>query len=108
MAKKTTCPITRAQFRADARPIKITIGDKSMEVPVKFFSTNSLGWYLNSKTTMNVGGAEVAVQIGLNMTIVGSKELPPEPAAAAHAPHTAHAPHGDGKAADKPAEAPAE
>jgi hypothetical protein len=43
---------------------------------VKEFSTGSLGWYLNGKTTIEIDGKPVAVQIGLNLTIVGSKELP--------------------------------
>jgi hypothetical protein len=76
MAKKTTCPITRAQFRAGARPVEITIHGIPMRAEVKEFSTGSLGWYVNGKITMDVGGTAVPVQIGLNLTIVGSKELP--------------------------------
>ena len=60
MAKKTTCPISRAQFRQGAKPVEITIGDQRMVVPVKFFSTGSLGWYLNGKTSIEVGGQMVA------------------------------------------------
>jgi hypothetical protein len=93
MAKKTTCPITRAQFRADARPVEVTIAGTTMTVPVKEFSTGSLGWYLNGKTTINVGGQTVPVQIGLNLTIVGSKELPQD------APPSAPAPASGGEAA---------
>jgi len=81
MAKKTTCPVTREQFRAHAKPVEITINGQSLKVPVKFFSTGSLGWYLNNKMDIDVGGTAVSVQIGLNMTIIGSKELPPDPAA---------------------------
>ena len=47
-----------------------------MTAEVKEFSTGSLGWYLNGKATIDVGGTSVTVQIGMNMTIVGSKELP--------------------------------
>jgi hypothetical protein len=47
-----------------------------MQAMVKEFSTGSLGWYLNGKTTIEVGGTPVSVQIGMNLTIVGSKELP--------------------------------
>jgi hypothetical protein len=78
MAKKTTCPITRAQFRS-AKPVTITIGGQQMEAEVKEFSTGSLGWYLNTKITLEVDGVRVPVQVGLNLTIVGSKELPGEP-----------------------------
>ncbi len=43
---------------------------------VKKFSTGSLGWYLTGKTSLKVGEKSVSVQIGMNLTIVGSKELP--------------------------------
>jgi hypothetical protein len=76
MAKKSTCPISRAQFRAHAKPITVTIGTVPQVAEVKEFSTGSLGWYLNGKTTIEINGVPVAVQIGMNLTIVGSKELP--------------------------------
>jgi hypothetical protein len=78
MAKKTTCPITRAQFRAGAKPIAVTIGDQKFDAEVKEFSTGSLGWNINAKITFEVGGVRVPVQVGMNLTIVGSKELPPD------------------------------
>ena len=102
MAKKpkTVCPISRAQFKQSAKPVEITIGSERMEVPVKEFSTGSLGWYLNKKITIDVAGQPVQVQIGLNLTIVGSKDLPPDPTAptpaaapVGHAEH-GHAGHG--------------
>jgi hypothetical protein len=74
--KKTTCPITRAEFREKAQPINITIDNAPMTAPPREFSTGSLGWNLNSKTTMNIGGTPVTVQIGMNITLVGSKDLP--------------------------------
>ena len=37
--------------------------------------TGSLGWYLNGKTVIEINGVAVSVQIGMNLTIVGSKEL---------------------------------
>src|SRR5947199_8100327 len=95
MAKKTTCPISRAQFKQGARPVEITIAGQRLDVPVKFFSTGSLGWYLNGKTTIDVGGQLVPVQIGLNLTIVGSKELPADPAA----PTPARSPDAGGETA---------
>jgi hypothetical protein len=73
---KTSCPISRADFRAKAKPVLVKIGDVPLQAEVKEFSTGSLGWYLNGKTTIDVGGTPVSVQIGLNLTIVGSKELP--------------------------------
>jgi hypothetical protein len=103
MAKKpkTICPVSRSQFKQGARPVEITIGGQRMEVPVKFFSTGSLGWYLNAKTNLDVGGQSVPVQIGLNLTLVGSKDLPqeegtPTPAAApASSPEPGGQAHGE-------------
>jgi len=84
MAKKTTCPVSRKEFKAKAKPIIIKVGEVPMTAEVKQFSTGSFGWYLNGKTTIDVDGTPVPVQIGMNMTVVGSKELPKdgeEPAA---------------------------
>ncbi len=72
------CPITRAQFREGAKPITVTIAEHPYLADVKEFSTGSLGWYLNGKTTIDVNGTRVSVQIGMNLTIVGSKEVPKE------------------------------
>ncbi len=76
MAKKTTCPVTRAEFREKAQPVAVTIDNQALQAAVKEFSTGSLGWYLNGKALIDVGGTKVSVQIGLNLTIVGSKDLP--------------------------------
>ncbi|MGQ0637032.1 MAG: hypothetical protein ACT4QC_20675 [Planctomycetaceae bacterium] len=73
---KTSCSITRAEFRESARPVEVTINGVPLLAEVKEFSTGSLGWYLNGKSTIKVGDQPVSVQIGLNLTIVGSKELP--------------------------------
>lgn len=73
---KTICTITREHFKEHARAVFIQIGDEKLEADVKEFSTGSLGWYLNGKTKIEVGGVKVPVQIGLSLTIVGSKELP--------------------------------
>ena len=76
MAKKTSCPVTRGEFLQKAKPVVVKINDVPLQAEVKEFSNGSLGWYLNGKTTIEIGGKRVAVQIGLNLTIVGSKELP--------------------------------
>jgi hypothetical protein len=75
-SKKTTCPITREQFRSGAKSVEVVINGVPLIAEVKEFSTGSLGWYLNGKTSVQVGGTPVSVQIGMNLTIVGSKELP--------------------------------
>ncbi len=76
MAKKTSCPITRTEFAQSAKPVAVQIGDKSYTAVPKEFSTGSLGWNINDKITIDIGGKPVTVQIGMNLTVVGSKELP--------------------------------
>ncbi len=73
---KSTCPVTRAEVQHDTRPVEVTINGIPMTAEVKEFSTGSLGWYLNGKANIKVGDKSVSVQIGMNLTIVGSKELP--------------------------------
>jgi hypothetical protein len=81
-AKKTICPITRSDFRAKARPVKIVINGVEQDAEVKEFSTGSLGWYLNGKVSIDIDGQRVPVQVGMNLTVVGSKELPQDTPAA--------------------------
>ena len=68
------CPISRRKFRESAQPVRVEINGNPMIAEVKEFSTNSFGWYLNGKTVIDVGGTPVTVQIGMNVTAVGSKE----------------------------------
>jgi hypothetical protein len=82
MAKKTSCPITRDQFLSKAKPLSVVINGVPLAAEKKEFATGSLGWYLNGKVSVEVDGVPVPVQIGLNLTIVGSKELPREEAPA--------------------------
>lgn len=73
---KSSCPISLAQFLAKAEPLQVGINGQQMLAEVKSFSTGSFGWYLNGKTTLMVDGKAVSVQIGMNLTVVGSKEAP--------------------------------
>ena len=58
------------------KAVEVIINGTTMLAEPKEFSTGSLGWFLNGKTVIEVNGVKVTVQVGLNMTIVGSKELP--------------------------------
>ncbi len=73
---KSPCPLSQTTFLAKAEPLKISINGQEMLAEVKAFSTGSFGWYLNGKTTTMVDGKALSVQIGMNLTIVGSKEAP--------------------------------
>lgn len=74
MPPKTSCPVSLTQFMDKATPLKISINGQDMLAEVKSFSTGSFGWYLNGKTVIEIDGKAVSVQIGMNMTVVGSKE----------------------------------
>ena len=73
---KTNCPVTRAEFVDKAKAVEVIINGVPLMAEVKEFSTGSLGWYLNGKASVKVGDKSVSVQIGMNLTIVGSKDLP--------------------------------
>jgi hypothetical protein len=70
------CPVTRAQFAADAKPLPVQLNGSSVIADAREFSTGSLGWYHNGKTTVQIGGVQVWVQVGVTVTVIGSKELP--------------------------------
>lgn len=76
MATKTTCPVTRAQFKEKAKAVEVVIDGTKMIAAAREFSTGSLGWNISNKMTIMVGDTPVTVQVGLNLTVVGSKELP--------------------------------
>jgi hypothetical protein len=71
---KSTCPISRTTFVEKSEPIRVVINGQEMLAEVKEFSTGSFGWNLNGKTVITIEGKPLSVQIGMNMTVVGSKE----------------------------------
>ena len=77
MAKKTTCPITRAQFDADAKPLKVVINCTEMDVETKKFSTGSIGWFTNNKVTVEVGGVRTLFRMPdlLSLALGGGTEI---------------------------------
>jgi len=71
---KSPCPLSKTQFIEKAEPVRVSLNGQEMLAEVKEFSTGSFGWYLNGKTVITVDGKPVAVQVGMNLTLVGSKE----------------------------------
>jgi hypothetical protein len=71
---KSACPVSQSQFLEQAEPLKVAINGQEMLAEVKAFSTGSFGWYLNGKVVVTVDGKPMSVQIGMNLTVVGSKE----------------------------------
>ena len=76
MPEKTKCPISRPDFLAKAEPLKIDIGGQMLLAEPREFSTGSFGWYVNAKSTATVDGKPLSIQVGMNLIVVGSKELP--------------------------------
>ena len=70
----SACPITRSDFLAKAEPFKLVIGGAEIVASPREFSTGSFGWYYNGKVPITVDGKVLSVQVGLNLTVVGSKE----------------------------------
>jgi hypothetical protein len=71
---KSPCPVSLSQFLEKAEPLKVVINGQEMLAEVKSFSTGSFGWYINGKTVVTIDGKPLSVQIGMNLTVVGSKE----------------------------------
>lgn len=81
-AQKTPCNVTRKQFAEQARTTAIKVGDTTIDADPRTFASGSLGWYVNGKAKIALAdGTIVTVQVGANLTVVNSKELPKEEAA---------------------------
>jgi hypothetical protein len=82
-ASKRVCSVSRQEFAVGAKPLVADIrpwgssdGAITVAMSPKQFSTDSLGWNGQHKASVLVGDKLVDVQIGVNVTIIGSKELP--------------------------------
>jgi hypothetical protein len=71
---KSPCPVTKTQFIEKAEPVKVVINGQELIADKREFSTGSFGWYFNGKINIMVDGKPLSIQVGLNLTVVGSKE----------------------------------
>jgi hypothetical protein len=71
---KSPCPVSRTQFLEKAESIKVSINGQEIIADKREFSTGSFGWYYNGKISVTVDGKPLSIQVGLNLTVVGSKE----------------------------------
>lgn len=75
--KAPRCPVSRERFKAKAPVTQaVTIGGFPLAAVRKEFSTGSFGYYAQGKVTLEIDGEAVDFQVGLNVTAVGSKDLP--------------------------------
>lgn len=73
------CPMTAEDFFRVAKPLSVVLDGVPMAAVPKQFSTGSFGWYLNHKTTVTVDGIPIPIQMGFNLTVIGSKVQKPSP-----------------------------
>jgi hypothetical protein len=71
---KLPCPISVEDFLAQAQPVEIDVAGTKMTATPRKFSTGSFGWYLTGKATLMVEGKAIPVQVGTNLTVIGSKD----------------------------------
>ena len=78
--QKTPCPVTRAQFgKAPVVTVQFLVNGQvvaAQSATPRTFSTGSLGWYTGDKIEVPVDGVPCKCTVGLNVTVVNSKELP--------------------------------
>jgi hypothetical protein len=74
--KKYECPISAAQFMEKATDLQIKVGPHTINAKPKQFKPGSFGWHTSDKQKIMVGEHELLCQIGINMSIVNSKNAP--------------------------------
>jgi hypothetical protein len=86
---KTVCSITRNEFAQRAKTVKVTVEyegkTSTFLVSPREFESGSMGYNLSDKATFTMEGRDVRMQLGMNITVIGSKDLPKEQAPAAAA-----------------------
>jgi hypothetical protein len=72
---KTPCPIERQEFKDNAQSVSFEIAGTPVSADPREFSTGSFGWYYTGKVNIVVNGKSLPVQVGCNLTVVGSKDV---------------------------------
>eukprot|EP00930_Biecheleria_cincta_P077893 TRINITY_DN6521_c0_g1_i1.p2 TRINITY_DN6521_c0_g1~~TRINITY_DN6521_c0_g1_i1.p2 ORF type:complete len:197 (-),score=56.92 TRINITY_DN6521_c0_g1_i1:30-620(-) len=66
--------MSKEDFMKKAKSFKIQIGNTTLTVNPKEFSTGSCGFSCSSKVVVDVDGAPLTLQCSLNLPVIGSKE----------------------------------
>jgi len=66
--------MTGAEFLEAAKPYKVEIFGNGCEAFPRSFSSGNRGWWGGGKVYIPVGKHKVWAQLGINLTIIGSKE----------------------------------
>mmetsp|Transcript_14223 Transcript_14223/g.36356 ORF Transcript_14223/g.36356 Transcript_14223/m.36356 type:complete len:184 (-) Transcript_14223:90-641(-) len=73
--RRTECTVSRKDFLAHAPEAVVTAFGETLRAKPREFSSGSFGYYINAKVPLQVGDETVQLQLGFNMTVVGSKNL---------------------------------
>jgi len=73
MAKKA-CPIKKKDFLSGAQSMTVEVAGQTFDLSPRSFSSGSVGYYATGKVSVVVDGVVVPLQLGLNLTVIGSKE----------------------------------
>ena len=65
--------MSASKFLASGKALEIELDGNILRGEPRSFSSNNLGWYLNGKIPIDVGGTTVWAQVGMNVTIPGSQ-----------------------------------
>jgi len=68
--------MTKEQFGQSANPLRVLIDETAVFANPKRFSTGSVGWNANAKTQIVVNGEALEIQVGINLTVIGTKNQP--------------------------------
>jgi hypothetical protein len=70
---RTNCPVSRAQFQTTATALDVKVGDQALAALPREFSTGSFGYQGNGKVILMIDGKPALCQVGINVTVIGSK-----------------------------------
>ncbi|CDI76699.1 hypothetical protein, conserved [Eimeria acervulina] len=66
--------MSRSAFLEKAPVMASKIGDMTFDMKPRTFSSGSCGWFHGGKVAIKVGDQEIWCQLGVNCTVLGSKE----------------------------------
>ncbi len=66
--------MTKDQFGQAAKPLRVLVDESPIFANPKRFSTGSVGWNANAKTQIVVNGEALEIQVGINLTVIGTKD----------------------------------
>lgn len=62
------------QFETKAETLNVDVFGNNISGPPRTFTSGNRGWYAGGKIEIQVGGKKLWAQVGMNVSIIGSKE----------------------------------